>query len=687
MAANNSSNKVNGTSRKPVKLVGAVVLVAVVVLAVIWLKAVRAQDDTESTMATFVAQKGPLTISVLESGAIKAREQEVIRNEVEGRTTIISIVPEGSRVHKGDLLVELDASTLTDTQIDQEIKVQNAEAAYINAVEALAIAENQAKSDIELADLTLKFAKQDLKKYEEKQYKNLEVAAVSKVQEANEVLIRAVQTLEWSDKLYQEKYLSKTEFLADQLAVTKGTNSLTVAQNDLELLQQYTKPREVDKLVSDVNQAEMALERTKRKASANVVQAKAELNAKEQEHKRQISKLDKLKDQITKATVYSPADGMVVYATSSRGGFGRDDRKPLADGVEVWERQELIYIPKSASSVAEVDVHEASLDKVRPGLPAIVKVDALPGKEFIGTVERIAPLPNAQSMWMNPDLKVYTTNINLDTSDESLRSGMSCKADIIVEQYASVVYVPVQSVLRVGGEPTIYVVKEGLIEERKVKTGLDNNSMIAILGGLEAGEVVLMTPPLKEAALEPGERVPGSGDANDPRTQRINEKLKAANELSSRPATMPRQDMQAPAGAPGQQGGMPGAGQGFPQMTDEQRQQFQKFQNATPEERQKMAEEFQKNMTPEQREQAQQARQRMQNMSPEERQKMMEERMKNMTPEQRQQMEERRQRRGNRGQEGDAGPGGPGGSGFGGRGGEGGGRQRETGGGQPQGGQ
>jgi HlyD family secretion protein len=689
MAANNSS-KAHGASGKPVKLIGAAVLVVAVVVAAVWLKAVRAQDDSDAIMATFVAQKGPLTISVLEAGAIKAKEQEVIRNEVEGRTTIISIVPEGSRVRKGDMLVELDASTLTDTKIDQEIKVQNAEAAFINATEALAIAENQAKSDIELAALTLKFAKQDLTKYQEKQYLNLEVAAVSKVQEANEVLTRAIQTRDWSETLFKEKYLSRTELLADQLAVTKGTNSLTVAQNDLELLQRYTKLREIDKLVSDVNQAEMALERTKRKASANVVQAKAELGAKEQEHKRQIAKLDKLKDQITKATVYSPADGMVVYATSSRGGFGREDRKPLADGVEVYERQELIYIPKSSSSVAEVDVHEASLDKVRSGLPAIIKVDALPGKEFIGTVDRIAPLPNAQSMWMNPDLKVYTTNINLDTTDESLRSGMSCKADIIVERYVSVVYIPVQAVLRVDGEPTIYVVKEGLIEERKVKTGLDNNSMIAVLSGLNGGEVVLMTPPLKEAALQPGERDPGSEDANDPTTRRINEKLKAANEVASRPARTSEQDVQSPTGAPGQQGGMPGAGQGFPQMTDEQRQQFQKFQNATPEERQKMMEEFQKNMTPEQREQMQQGRQRMQNMSPEERQKMMEERMKNMTPEQRQQMEERRQRRGGRGQDGDAGSGGPGGSagpGFGGGRGEGGGRQRETGGGQPQGGQ
>jgi HlyD family secretion protein len=661
MTANNSS-KANGASGKPIKLIGAAVLVAAVIIAAIWLNAVRGSDDSEAVMATFLAKRGPLTISVLESGAIKAKEQEVIRNEVEGRTTIISIVPEGTKVQKGDLLIELDASTLFDERIDQEIKVQNADAAYVNAKEALAISENQAKSDIELAELTLKFAKQDLRKYEEKQYLNLEVAAVSKVQESNEVLTRAIQTRDWSETLFKEKYLSETELLADRLAVTKGKNSLTVAQNDLELLQNYTKPREIDKLLSDVNQAEMALERTNRKASANVVQAKAELNAKEQEWKRQVTKLDKLKDQLGKAKVYSPADGMVVYATSSRGGFGREDRKPLADGVEIWERQELIYIPKSASSVAEVDVHEASLDKVRSGLPAIVTVDALPGKKFIGTVARIAPLPNAQSMWMNPDLKVYTTNIGLETTDEGLRSGMSCKAEIIVEQYKDIVYIPVQTVLRVGGQPTVFVLKDGVVEERKVEIGLDNNSMIAILSGLNAGESVLLTPPLKAATMEPGERI---GDANDATAQRINEKLKAANEVDAvRPARVPDQETSTPAVGPGQATapGVPQGGQGFQAPSAEQ---IQRFQNMTPEERQKMMEERMKNMTPEERQQAEQARQRFQNMTPEEREQM------------------RQQRRGGRGGEGGAGPGGRGEGGQGGQGG----RRGDAGSGQPQGGQ
>ncbi|MEN6576910.1 MAG: HlyD family efflux transporter periplasmic adaptor subunit [Phycisphaerales bacterium] len=665
MTVNN--NKGNGTSRKPVKLIGAAIVVAAVVFAVVWLRVVRAEDDPTATMATFIAKRGPLTISVLEAGAIKAKEQEIIRNEVEGRTTIVQIVPEGTHVKVGDLLVKLDASTMDDEKIDQEIKVQNADASFVDANEALAIAINQAKSDIEKAELTLKFAKEDLRIYNERQYLNDEIAASNKVDEANEVLTRAKETRKWSETLYQEKYLSQTELLADRLAVTKGENSLTVANNDLKLLQQYTKNRKVEQYASDVNQAEMALERTKRKASANVVQAQAGRSAKEQEWKRQKDKLAKLLSQIDKATVYSPAEGMVVYATSSRGGFGRDDRKPLADGVEVWERQELIYIPKSSSSVAEVDVHEASLDKVRAGLPAVVTVDALPGKKFIGTVSRIAPLPNAQSMWMNPDLKVYTTNIDLESPDPALRSGMSCKADIIVEQYKDVVYIPVQCVLRIGGQPTVHIVKDGKVEKRNVEIGLDDDINIAVLSGLSEGEVVLLTPPLQAATLTPGERIPGGGDANDATTQRINEKLRAANEMPSVPAMptgggMPTggagQSAVPGAGGPGQG---PSGGQGFQMPSAEQ---IQRFQNMSQEERQKMMEERLKSMTPEQRQQAEQMRQRFQNMTPEEREQM------------------RQQRRGNRG-EGGAGSGDRGDGSGRGQGGDRGG----AGSGQPQGGQ
>ena len=111
------------------------------------------KQDIMDGKSTFTVRPGPLTISVIESGTIKAREQVIIKSEVEGRTTILYLVKEGTQVRKGDLLIELDASRLEDDRIDQQIRVLNAEAAFIRARENLEVVKNQAQSDLEKAEL------------------------------------------------------------------------------------------------------------------------------------------------------------------------------------------------------------------------------------------------------------------------------------------------------------------------------------------------------------------------------------------------------------------------------------------------------------------------------------------------------------------------------------------------------
>lgn len=532
MSNNNVKNGRSGL--KSPKVIGAIVIVALICIIVLWLKVVRGSEQTGSDLVTFVAKRGSLTISVLESGTIKPKERLIIKNELEGRTSIISLISEGVKVKKGDLLVELDASTLADAKIDQEISVQNAEAAFIDANETLAVSENQAQSDIDVAMLTLKFAEQDLEQYKEGQYPKDVKTANNEITLRQEELTRAQDTLVWSQKLFKEKYLSNTDLQADKLAVTRSNNALELAKEELRLLEEYTRQRNIDQFESDFHQAKMALERTKRQAKAVVVQAKADLKAKELEYTRQVTKLEKIKDQLGKATVLSPADGTVIYATSARRGGWRDNREPLDEGVEVYERQELIYLPTATSAMAEVDIHEASLEKVRLGLPAVVTVDALQGQTFFGSVGRIAPLPDPASMWMNPDLKVYNSEVYLEGDTPDLRTGMSCKVEIIVQQYEDVVYIPVQAVIRISGQPAVYVVKDGAIEEREVTIGYDNNRMIRIIDGIQEGEVVLLTPPLKSASMDEAsggmssEGIESSGEM-DALKQRINKQLDEAN--------------------------------------------------------------------------------------------------------------------------------------------------------------
>ena len=591
-----------GTGRFTPRLVGVFAVVVLAGAAVLWLAVARAGNRPKQDTPTFTARRGPLTISVVESGTIKARDQLIIKNEVEGRTSIITLVREGTRVKKGQLLVELDASTLQDSKIDQEIRVQNTEAAYINAKENLAIVSSQADSDVNKADLSLEFARQDLRKYEQGQFPKDVNEVQKRITLAREELGRAQQTLEWSNKLYQEKYLSEMERTADEIGAKRKKLEVELAEADLDLLREFTYPRQVRQLQSDVQQATSALDRAKRKADADKRQAQADLKAKEAEYTRQQAKLQKIIDQLTKTTILAPCDGLVVYATGSRGPFMM--REPLAEGQQVVEKQELINMPTTASTMAEVGVHEAGLAKVHVGQPAIVTVEILPGKRFLGTVGLVAPLPDSTGMFLNPDLKVFNTEVYLDTNDPALRSGMTCKAEIIVEQYEDAIYVPLQAVTRIGGEPTVYIydARSKSMAPRKVEIGLDNNRMIRIVSGLKEGEVVVLDPPLKsssiDAAATGGAAEPNAtGEKTDGIDQQVRSRLDASRQTgtSTTPAvTSPQGVPQMPSQAdqpPAATGQMP---QGFPGMSPGQMPPG--MPKLTPEQQKKMQEGMQKAM-------------------------------------------------------------------------------------------
>ena len=478
----------------------AIILLFVAGLVFWYFRATRSFSGKQVSRELYTAvQEGPLVINLLESGTIKPREQLIIKSKVEGRATILFLIPEGTRVHQGDLLVELDTSTIQDNKVNQEITVQNAEASYVQAKENLEVVRNQAKANIEKAELTLRFAKEDLKKYQEGEYPKVYKEYEGRITLAEEELQRAKDKLEWSKKLFSEKYLSETEMRSDQLACQRYELELQTARANLDLLKDYTYKRQIDEMESNVSQSTMALERTQRSSRADVVQAEAQLLARELELNRQKQKLEKFNEQIGNSKILAPADGLVIYATSAKGNW-RGNTEPLTEGQEVFERQELIYLPTAETFIAEIKVHETNLKKVYTGLPARLRIDALPNQVFQGRIIKIAPLPDASSMFMNPDLKLYNTTVEVDGDSKALKSGMNCEAEIIIEQHAKALYIPVQSVVHMEGKSVAFVKNPlGHAEAREIEIGEDNNRMVHVRKGLQAGEEVLLTPPLHEA--------------------------------------------------------------------------------------------------------------------------------------------------------------------------------------------
>ena len=480
---------------KKFKSMSIFVVVLVVIAGGIYLSVSGNKATTGADAIYTPVLEGPLVININEAGSIKPREQIIIKSEVEGRPTILFLVPEGTRVQKGQVLVELDTASLDDRRVEVDIMSQNAESAFISATENLGIVENQAKSDVELAELNLRFSIEDLEKYKEGEYPNKLNAAIGSVTLAEEELQRARDKHEWSKKLYEENYISETELLSDELSWKRSELNVKTAKGNLDLLERYTYKRDLAKLESDVRQTTMALERTRRRASSNIVQAQVNLRAKELEFNRNKERLEKIVEQIGKARIIAPMDGLVIYATSAQNRWG--NQEPLDEGQEVRERQELIYLPTADTFIAEVDIHESNLKKVYPGLPVRVRADAVPGRTFVGTVSKISPLPDPQRMWANPDLKVYKTQIHIEGGGDVLKSGMNCQAEIIVEQHDRTLYLPVQTVTRVNKQPSVWVKDPGHPDVlRSIEIGLDNNRFVRVLSGVSAGDEVLLTPPL-----------------------------------------------------------------------------------------------------------------------------------------------------------------------------------------------
>lgn len=470
-------------------------------------------DEVGYDGPTTAVARGPLRISVSEAGTIEAREKVVLKCEVDERsTTITYIIEEGTLVEEGQLLVQLDASVLQDELYDEEIDVLDTEADYLAAKENLEVVKNQAEADLKAAELALRFAREDVVKYREGEYPRQLMEATNNVTLAEETLTQAKEQLDWSQKLFERGFLSGVELDKDRLAFQSASLEVDLARTDVELLQEFTYGRQLAQLESDVEQAELALQRVRRATKADIAQAETNLLTRERQLTRQQAQLADIQRQVANCEIRSPVAGMAVYATTGRGDF-RGNEEPLTVGREVRAQEELIHIPVADSKSVRIKVHESALDKIDVGQPVAITVDALPGRTFDGRVARISPLPDAQTQWLNPDLKVYDTEVHVVGDLTGLRTGMTCRAEILVEDYADALYVPIHCIVRIGDQPTAFVVEGAGLVARPVEAGLSNNRMIRILSGLSEGELVALAPPLDETDAD--ERTPADDRPSD----------------------------------------------------------------------------------------------------------------------------------------------------------------------------
>lgn len=479
-----------------VSIIAAVAFVVIVLgFGYFSLQPSLASDSNLEDVPVFTVKQGPLKISVVESGTIRPRDEFILRNNTDDQTTIVSIVPEGKQVKKGDVVALLDASEKEDRLHTQQLELKNDQTELISARENLDIVRNQSQSDTEQAELLFKFAQQDLEKYTSGEYPKQLMEAEASITLASQRYTLAKEDLKWSKVLYEKKYLAESELQQDELSAKSAELDLELAKEDLELLKNYTHLRQLEQLKSDVKQAEFELERTHSRASSNILEASSRYYWRQERVARETRYVNELQKEIQAATMVAPIDGLALYASSVLEDW-EDDEDRIRVGAVVDEEREILFITAAEEYNIDIMVQETDLNKVAEGLPVTITVDALPGSSFQGVVKKVAPLPNQRQQYLNPNLKVYNTDIEISSDSSALRNGMSCMVDILIEEYENVLYVPVQAVIKANGQSLVFVKNNTNIEARLVTIGLDNNRMIHIKEGLKEGELVLLKPPL-----------------------------------------------------------------------------------------------------------------------------------------------------------------------------------------------
>lgn len=472
-----------------------------------WFKA-----EEEKSVAGVAARRGPLRISVLQRGNLEAANSEVIRSQLEGRSTILSLIEEGVFAKEGELVAELDASELEDDLVNRGISLENARSSVTKAEQSLEIQKSANASDIAKAEQDLDFARTDEEKYLKGDWEQQQKEADESIKLAEEELAQAQDQLNWSIRLEKDGFLTRTRLEEDRLRAERSKIGLEQAQRKKGLLIKYENPKEVKRLRAAVTEAERELERVRLQAAAKLVDFESELRTSRARLNLEEEKYAKLKSQIEAAKIYAPVSGMVVYGRTE----GRRSSEPITEGTEVWERQEILTIPQAGGMIVEASLHESVLKKVQVGQPAIIKVDALTGLEFDGMVDFVAHLADKNSWWANPDQRVYRAEITISNPNEEMRPGMSCSLEIIIADLEDTIYLPVQCVLYHLGETICFIERDGEVEMRKVEIGLSSEKWIEIRSGMEEGEIALLSPPSGFVAQPAPEKKPGRQDKGRP---------------------------------------------------------------------------------------------------------------------------------------------------------------------------
>ncbi len=483
----------------------------------------RAQTTKKVNVIFATVEKGTFVHEVNGKGSAESAKNVDVASQVEGSATIITLVPEGTDVKKGQLLVELDSSDI-DEKYDSQVVTTNSSLATLNSSRA-----------------SLRSAEISLEEYVEGTFEQTWMEYENSIFEAEHNRKKNSDNAAYTGRLVTLGFATEQTYEVQKVEFEKAKNTLEVADLKKMTLLKYTSEKQITSLMSDVETA---------RAKVDSDRNSYEINKRREE---------RYKEQSENCKIRAPQDGQVVYANQDSRRMSESEM--IKEGATVRNRQVLIRLPDKTQMRVKAMINEANISSVAVGQPAKITFDSIPGRVVSGEVVKVNPYP--EIVWMS-SAKDYVTMVKINEELPELRSGLTAQVRIIAKEQKDALMVPVQCVLEYDAKKYCLTYNEGVWGCKEVWLGDSNEKQVVIKKGLNEGDVVVSGARLYRDSVAFPELGTPSIFADDPEYQAEMTALKASEEAKAEAEAVAGGPGGAPGMGGGAPGGMPGMGGGRP---------------------------------------------------------------------------------------------------------------------------
>jgi len=170
--------------------------------------------------------------------------------------------------------------------------------------------------------------------------------------------------------------------------------------------------------------------------------------------------------------------------TAPMDGFVKE--RLVSEGLYLKVNSPVVILVQNSPLKLRFDVPDNALDSVRVRGPVEFQVDTFENRKFSGSISRISPSVDRQSRTLKVEALV-------NNADGSLKPGVFARVLILTDKREKALTVPKDAVFQFAGLEKVFVIENGKVSERIVKTGTPTGMLVEVIDGLKEGDVVAIS--------------------------------------------------------------------------------------------------------------------------------------------------------------------------------------------------